>query len=141
MACDIAVESILDTMEVKSVAMVVPLFREETYDRLRESLSVLTAEGIYRALDEQRIPYDQQLSYYKYFRRDDHQFWLQQEEEQSQNGSGQGGSNSDRQRELSDKWRDISDKTRTSMETFFAEHGKEAGRPASGRSDRKSGAV
>lgn len=127
MACDIAVESILDTIEAKSVAMVVPLFREEVYDRLRESLSVLTAEGVYRVLEGERIPYDQQLNYYKYFRRDDHQFWMQQEEDQNQSGSGPDGGGSDRQQELSDKWRDISDKTRTSMETFFADHGTEAG--------------
>ncbi|MDY4953276.1 MAG: metallopeptidase, partial [Candidatus Onthomonas sp.] len=127
MACDIAVESILDTIEAKSVAMVVPLFREEVYDRLRESLSVLTAEGVYRVLEGERIPYDQQLNYYKYVRRDDHQFWLQQEEDQNQSGSGPDGGGSDRQQELSDKWRDISDKTRTSMETFFADHGTEAG--------------
>ena len=126
MACDIAVESILDTIEAKSVAMVVPLFREETYDRLRESLSVLTAEGIYRVLDGQEIPFDQQIHYHKYFHRDDHQFWMQQQE-QNQSGPSSNGGNNHRQRELSDKWRDISDKTRTSMETFYAEHGTEAG--------------
>ena len=36
MACDIAVESILDSMEVKTVAMVIPLFREDVYDLVRQ---------------------------------------------------------------------------------------------------------
>lgn len=89
-------------------------------------LSVLTAEGIYRVLDGQEIPFDQQIHYHKYFHRDDHQFWMQQQE-QNQSGPSSNGGNNHRQRELSDKWRDISDKTRTSMETFYAEHGTEAG--------------
>lgn len=86
--------------------------------RLRESLSVLTAEGIYRVLDGQEIPFDQQIHYHKYFHRDDHQFWMQQQE-QNQSGPSSNGGNNHRQRELSDKERH-SDKTRTSMETFYA---------------------
>ena len=125
-ACDITVESILDTIEAKAVAMVIPLFREETCARLRDSLPVLTAEGIYRLLEEQPPSVEFQLNYHKYFRRDDHKFWQQQEEEQEGQGSDPDGG-SDRERELNDKWQDISDKTRTSMETFFAEYGREAG--------------
>ena len=49
-ACDIAVESILDSMEVKTVAMVIPLFREDVYDRLRQECPVFSAERIYQAL-------------------------------------------------------------------------------------------
>ena len=127
MACDIAVESILDTIEAKSVAMVVPLFREETYDRMREQLPVLTAEGIYRVLEQQPPSYEFQLNYHRFFLRDDHKFWMREEEDQDGQGGSQNDRNSDSQQELSDKWRDISDKTRTSMETFFAEYGKEAG--------------
>lgn len=127
MACDIAVESILDTIEAKSVAMVVPLFREETYDRLRETLSVLNAEGIYQALAGQNIPLDQQIQYQKYFHRDDHKFWGTEEAGKTQEGNGQGEEQDDRQKELSEKWRDISEQTRTNMETFYAEYGKEMG--------------
>jgi predicted metal-dependent peptidase len=127
MSCDIVVESILDTVEAKPVSMVVPMFREETYDRLRETLSVLTAEGIYRALEGEHIPYDQQINYHKYFHRDDHQFWGSDEKNENQQGGGETGTGSDKQKELSDKWTDISEKTQTNMETFYAEHGKEAG--------------
>lgn len=126
-ACDIAVESILDSMEAKPIAMVVPLFREETYDRLGETLSVLTAEAIYQVLDAQNIPYEDQINYQRYFHRDDHKFWGNEEDSQEQQGGGQSDSSRDRQRELSDKWKDISDKTKTNMETFYAEHGTEAG--------------
>lgn len=126
-ACDIAVESILDTIEAKSVAVVVPLFREETCDRLREQLPVLTAEGIYRVLEQQPPSYEFQLNYHRFFLRDDHKFWMREEEEQEGQGGDRNSGDSQQQQELSDKWRDISDKTRTSMETFFAEYGKEAG--------------
>lgn len=128
MACDITVESILDSMEVKSVATVIPLFREETYDQLRQRCPVFTAERVYQALERQVIPWEQQLDFYKYFRRDDHKFWGAQE--QDADGSGQGGDDSQQEQQnqaLSDKWKDISEKTKTSMETFFAQHGKEAG--------------
>ena len=88
-ACDIAVESILDSMEVKTVAMVIPLFREDVYDRLRQECPVFSAERIYQALERQIIPWEEQLDFYKYFRRDDHKFWGAQQEEEQQ-GSGQG---------------------------------------------------
>ena len=131
-ACDIAVESILDSMEVKTVAMVIPLFREDVYDRLRQECPVFSAERIYQALERQIIPWEEQLDFYKYFRRDDHKFWgAQQEEEQQGSGQGDGAGDQDqsdeRQKELEDKWQDVSEKTKTSMETFFAQHGKEAG--------------
>ena len=69
-ACDIAVESILDSMEVKTVAMVIPLFREDVYDRLRQECPVFSAERIYQALERQIIPWEEQLDFYKYFRRE-----------------------------------------------------------------------
>ena len=132
-ACDIAVESILDSMEVKTVAMVIPLFREDVYDRLRQECPVFSAERIYQALERQIIPWEEQLDFYKYFRRDDHKFWGAQQQEEEQQGSGQGDGDNDqdqsdqRQKELEDKWQDVSEKTKTNMETFFAQHGKEAG--------------
>lgn len=128
MACDIAVESILDSMENKSVATAIPLFREKTYDRLRKECSVFSAEQIYQALEQKVIPWEQQLDFYKHFRRDDHKFWGAQEKENSDGGTDSNGDQQEeKERELSDKWKDISEKTKTSMETFFAEHGKEAG--------------
>ena len=106
-ACDIAVESILDSMEVKTVAMVIPLFREDVYDRLRQECPVFSAERIYQALERQIIPWEEQLDFYKYFRRDDHKFWgAQQEEEQQGSGQGDGAGDQDqsdeRQKELED---------------------------------------
>ena len=62
-ACDIAVESILDSMEVKTVAMVIPLFREDVYDRLRQECPVFSAERIYQALERQIIPWEEQLDF------------------------------------------------------------------------------
>lgn len=129
MACDIAVESILDSMEVKSVATVIPLFREEVYDRLRQTCPVFSAERIYQALERWNVSWEEQLNFHQFFRRDDHKFWGAQEQEQQ--GSGQGDSTGDqsdqRQKELEDKWRDVSEKTKTSMETFFVQHGEDAG--------------
>ena len=58
-----------------------------TYDRLREQLPVLTAEGIYRVLEQQPPSYEFQLNYHRFFLRDDHKFWMREEEEQEGQGS------------------------------------------------------
>lgn len=55
LACDIAVESIVDSLSVKAVRLVVSDKRNEMYDMLRRELKVLSAEGIYRVLEEKKL--------------------------------------------------------------------------------------
>ena len=50
LACDIAVEAILDGMQQRCVHLVPSDGREQIYEQLRNHMKVLTAEGIYHFL-------------------------------------------------------------------------------------------
>lgn len=123
LACDIAVESILDSIHNRCVEVLPSHLREDTLGELKEQLSVLTAEGIYRALEQMPPDYDAQLSLTAEFRRDDHRFWPG-DQDRNQEQSGQQAQERDR---LEQKWQQLSQKTQTGMETFFARYGDEAG--------------
>lgn len=124
LACDIAAESILDSIQSKCVQTLPSQLREETYADLQDAMQVLTAEAIYRTLWDRHPDYDTLLSLTAEFRRDDHRFWPADEEEGE--GDRQSGQGEDRQ-QLEQKWEQLSQKTQTGMETFFAQYGDEAG--------------
>ncbi|MCD7843826.1 MAG: VWA-like domain-containing protein [Clostridiales bacterium] len=132
-ACDIAVESILDGIENRSIQLSISTFREETYDWLSEECPVLTAEAIYRALERRQVNYLDILRLKQEFLRDDHQFWQDddpgQDESQQQEDSDSPDSRAqqERRQEVEAKWKRIDEKTQTNLETFFAGHGDEMG--------------
>lgn len=135
LACDIAVESILDSIDNRCLKLLQSNLREDTYADLKEDMSVLTAEAIYRWLGKKKRDYNEQMALIQEFRRDDHRFWPPDEEkkqdqpgQQSDGGDGGGGDGQDeRRRELEAKWKQLSEKTQTNLETFFAGHGDQAG--------------
>lgn len=121
LACDIAVESVIDSMEYPCVHRLVTDRRQEYYDSL--SLSVLNAEQVYAVLT--KMTYSQKIGMKREFTVDDHHFWeeLQDDKEQPQPTSGSDNSEDDTplspdKDEVEQKWQDISQKTQTSMETI-----------------------
>ena len=94
LACDIAVESIIDRLDVKAVRLVVSDKREETYDMLLRELKTLSAEGIYRILQQKKLPPQEfgklQMEYWV----DDHVFW---EQKQNDDQNGENKENDNRQ--------------------------------------------
>ncbi len=120
LACDIAVESVIDSMEYPCVQRLVTDRRQEYYDSL--AVSVFNAEQIYAVLT--KMTYSQKIGMRREFTVDDHHFWeeLQDDKEQPQQT---GGDRSDDDTppppdkdEVEQKWQDISQKTQTSMETI-----------------------
>lgn len=116
LACDIAVESILDGMLVKCVRKSPSMFRRETYLRFKNAgLTVMNAEGVYKKLlefsfDEKRLDRLKQEFYV-----DGHDLW-EQELPKSQMV---------RRQEL---WKDNRERMQTAMETMSAEeHGEDDG--------------
>ena len=77
LACDIAMESILDGLHQKCVHRPSSPFRREVYRRLRQKLKVLTAEGIYQVLQEAALTQQQYERLTEEFREDSHEFWEQ----------------------------------------------------------------
>ena len=74
LACDIAVESILDSLSLKCIHTP-GTFRQAVYARLREGLSVLTAGGIYRELSRMSLKETELVRWKQAFYVDDHRLW------------------------------------------------------------------
>ena len=121
LACDIAVESVLDSMEYPCVHRLVTDRRQEYYDRLE--LSVCNAEQVYGVLS--RMSYAEKRRMQEEFLADDHKFWEQLKNDRKDGQPSPDGGSSDSpppdRDEVDQKWQDISRKTQTSMETFHRE--------------------
>ncbi|MDO4530808.1 MAG: VWA-like domain-containing protein, partial [Bacillota bacterium] len=137
LACDIAAESVVDSLPVKSVQLVVSDLRNETYDMLRRELKVLSAEGIYRVLQEKQLSVQEFGRLQLAFWVDDHVFWEHNkddneeenednQQEKNQDQEQQNEQNEDEKR-LEQKWTEIGEKTETNLETFSKDMGEEAG--------------
>ncbi len=137
LACDIAVESIVDSLPAKAVQLVVSDKRNEMYDMLRRELKVLSAEGIYRVLEEKKLSLQEFGKLQLEFWVDDHVFWEHQKDDEDDNNQDNQDNNNDqqqeqeeqdeRQRRLEEKWTEIGEKTETNLETFSKDMGTEAG--------------
>ena len=79
LACDIAVESILDSLAYPCVQRLVTDRRQEYYDSLK--LSVLNAEQIYPVI--QSLPYPVKRGMQREFLSDDHKFWEDLQDDKS----------------------------------------------------------
>ena len=105
LACDIAMESVIDDLYKKCVHVPPSPLRRETYLRFRKRLKVLTAEGIFKEL----IKMNPSEKYYKSlvneFRLDDHSYWLEEEPPESRI-------------ERQNQWNDNREKMQTEMETL-----------------------
>lgn len=75
LACDIAVESMVDSFSHRAISRMISQEREECYDWLKKNLKVLTAEGIYKMLWNQPMAEELFERLAKEFLVDDHSFW------------------------------------------------------------------
>lgn len=143
-ACDIAVESIIDSMEYKSVHRIVSDQRTEVYEWLKEELPVFTAEGIYRALKKRLLPLMELEAYRREFCKDDHDIWEAKREEKPKSQDGPENQNDEdnkdnqeqsnspqsdilKKEEQHEQWKKTAQKMETNLETISKEYGEEAG--------------
>jgi len=109
LACDVAVESILDELHYPCLEAGYSPAKQKVYGELRAELPVLTAEGVYRHfLRKDYDPY-QIARLQRTFLVDDHGLW-----DMPQND------NDDQSEQQDEEWKDRSEKTRTAMETVMA---------------------
>lgn len=141
LACDIAVESIIDSLPSPAIHLTVSDRREDTYLSLRQELTVLSAEGIYRVIEKKSWTEQEFGKLQLEFWVDDHVFWekkKEEEEEQEQQEQDkkqdqeeeqeqEEQDSSQRQQALEAHWQEISEKVETNLETFSREFGEEAG--------------
>ncbi len=104
LACDIAVESILDQLDYKYLAVTrAILMRQTYYGRLLQNMKVLTAEGIYLQLQQGEFNETELAMLRREFRVDDHRLWKPQTDQQEQN-----------QRQ-DKKWQNLAEKTQSGL--------------------------
>ena len=104
LACDIAVESILDSLDYRCLREDTPsVRRQNVYRRLRAAMPVLTAEAIYREFRRERLNSYDCATLARVFYVDDHTLWPASD-------SGE----QDRQ------WQQAAARTQTAMETVFS---------------------
>ena len=109
LACDIAVESVIDSMDYPCIQRLITDRRQEYYDLLQ--VSVLNAEQVYDVLT--KMTYSQKIGMRREFSVDDHRFWEQLQDviQQQPNGDNRTDSPSPpppSKDEEEQTWQDIS---------------------------------
>ena len=115
LACDIAVEYLIDSMDMKCLHRPQTPARRECYLRLKEKTGVMNAQSIYRCLQEEKLPEGRYLALMAEFYADNHSYWTDE---------------NDRPRMASDrknKWDGMRETMETEMETFSKKASDEAG--------------
>lgn len=93
LACDMAVENILDSMDYRCIYRVSSDLRDRWYDRLKSDVRVLTAERICRYLEELEANPETALEEREFdrlcreFKLDDHGFWDRLEDKENDSDS------------------------------------------------------
>ena len=121
-ACDIAVEYLIDGLDVSALNTIVSRYRTYIYKRLSLELEIFTAEGIYKQLKEWDISDADFKIMYKVFKTDDHGYWARPQNNNDQpqggaegrnnpSGKPEGIANAEKAKDINDKWKDISERT------------------------------
>ncbi len=110
LACDIAMEYLIDGMNYRCVRYPASRFRLVFYENLRNKFMIPTAEKIFGLLLELDMTAREREQLEFEFRKDDHSLWP----------DGDKRTNPDMEA-LEQKWKDISEKMQTEMETFANE--------------------
>lgn len=108
LACDVAVESILDELDYPCLAGGFVPAKQKFYGECRAEMPVLTAEGIYRHLLRLDLPAYEVARLQRTFLVDDHGLWDPDQQDQEQ------------QKQREQKWQGVSEKTQTGLETVLA---------------------
>lgn len=113
LACDIVVESILDSLNFRSVRSYVPPYRKNLYKKLREEHKVLTAKGVYFSLLSMEFTDEEFRKMQAEFWVDDHSFWNENVPP-------------DKRVERERQWKEDREKLQTEMETFGKDPSEDA---------------
>lgn len=108
-ACDIAIESILDSFYVKPVYRHQSPYRREIYGRITARRKVFTAEGIYKDLTEMNLTQEELLRMAGEFYVDSHDRWDEEEDPRVRT-------------ERQNQWQEMREKMETEMESFGEEN-------------------
>ena len=108
LACDVAVESIIDELPYRCLEAPAFPARQKFYGECRMEMHVLTAEAIYRMLARQKRSEYELAVLQKAFLEDDHGLWDMDESR-------------DESEQQDDRWKSIASKAQTAMQTVMSE--------------------
>ena len=111
LACDIAVESIIDSLYRSCVHLPLSSARRDLYGRLEKKITVFNAESVYKALQELNLTEEEYQRFAAEFWRDDHCMWGKDEKPQQPN----------QVRNRKEDWDDKREKMQVEMEAFANE--------------------
>ena len=86
LCCDIAAESVVDSMDYPAIDDVITDRRAAIYRRLEEEVGVFTAERLYKYFSEKERDYVYEEFLAREFHYDDHSFWKRLEDAPSEDG-------------------------------------------------------
>lgn len=118
LSCDIAVESIIDSLEdCPAVRRVLPDFRAEWYEKLENTIKVLTAEKIYRHLRQDPPDPLTEERLISEFTLCDHEFWeeLENRKKEGDRPDQKRDAGREQSEERKEKWKDRSKRMMTEL--------------------------
>ena len=113
LACDIAMEYVLDHMYYSCIHQPMKPFRRKIYREMKEELPVVTAEKIYLKLTTQNLSEQRYTELVNEFHVDDHRHWEKARKSQQK-------------QEIENSWKNARDKMQTEMETISKEASEDA---------------
>lgn len=114
LACDMAVEHMIDGLYLKCVHRPSNSVRRQAWMLLKEEGRVMTAQRIYRKLQELHLPEAKMQEFRREFYGDDHKKWYETPPTHP------------RVRQQKKNWEDIRNRMQTEMETFSKEAAKDS---------------
>ena len=108
LSCDITIESIIDSIKLRSVRRYQSSYRKNVYQNIKKEKNVITAVNVYRMLRKMELSDSELLKMRMEFYVDDHSLW---EKDMSPKKAI----------EREKQWKEESEKVQTDMETFSKE--------------------
>lgn len=112
LACDVAVESVLDELDIPCLHGGYVPAKQTFYGECRGDMPVLTAEGIYHRLLRLSLPEHELARLQKVFLVDDHSLWAPSEQD-----------NQEQSQHQDQDWATRSEQTQTGLETILTDQG------------------
>ena len=145
LACDIAVEAIINELNIRSVDTKRSVNQSKVINDLKEKVKYLTAEKIYNYFLNNQISESEMEQWNDLFVEDDHFLWYLPPDEQqavTDSGGGSGNGSSDKNESAEgdgtngppssaatseQQWKEISERMQQDLETFSKQRGDTAG--------------
>ncbi|MCI1931783.1 MAG: VWA-like domain-containing protein [Clostridia bacterium] len=127
LACDVAVENILTEMGSKDLNCKGEQYQEDFLNKLKKDNASITAERVYKYLNDNKYSDDEVKKISELFERDNHVTWWpdnDSKDEESTDGNGKSAEDKMKElRELQKEWEDISSMLNVDLETLSREKG------------------